>query len=177
MGAERPWRLQGPDPRGPDPAGAWRPCIWPKYGNPLRVVVLGFEVVVVPTHWDGRRNAACLAPEACAGCAARRQRKPQYHVPVWDCKDGVESILILNSAGAAALLSAATARGQLRGLEVVLHRVKHAKSETVEVEVLAAFDPDGALKPPFHVEPMLRRLFNVDVLPTYGEEEGGGYAR
>lgn len=167
------WEVHGPMPREAPDDGFFAPSVWPRYGHPLRVIVLGTEVVAVPVHWAGGRTVPCGAPDPCFYCGGNRKRRPQYNLAAWDRDRGLCVVLVLGSQGAARLLNLASAHGQLRGLEVVIHKLRERNRGGVDVDLVAIHPPDGALRAAFAVEPQLRRLFGVEVLPSYSDKEGG----
>lgn len=173
MGSDA-WEVRGPLPRGGPEDDFFAPARWPRYGHPLRVIILGKEVIAVPTHWRDGRSVACFSPGPCPGCPGNRKRRAQYHVAAWSCEEGICVVLVLGVQAAARLLNLASERGQLRGLEIVLHKIRQRNRAGTEVDVIGAHDPEGKLRQPFPLVPQLCRIFGVEVLPRFNLDKGDG---
>lgn len=172
--ADESWMVKGPTPREDPDGDFFAPARWPRYGHPLRVIILGREVVAVPTHWRDGRSVACLSPAPCPGCGGNKKRRPQYHFAAWSIEEGLCVVLVLGSQAAARLLSIASERHQLRGLELVLHKLRMRNRAGTEIDFIARWGDEQKLRQSFPLEPQLRRLFGVEVLPRFNLDKGDG---
>lgn len=172
MGSDGIYRVVGPHPTMPDEDVPYVPAVWPRYGSPLRVIVLGADVRAVPVHWTDGRTRPCWAPNHCGACNVKKRRYVQYHLACWETEKGREVMLCLTAQAAASLLNLATEHGQLRGLDVVIYRTRGRTHSHVEYEFLAAYGPEHHLRAPFDLEPQLQRLFNVEIVPQASRDKG-----
>lgn len=165
---EHPWKVSGPVPAPTDAVRSTAPAVWLRHGSPAHVIVLGTEVVAVPVHWAGGRNVPCWRPEPCAHCDLRVPRRAQYHIAVWECTRGRDGVLVVGSSGCAALLNVASAESQLRGLEVLMHKLKAGNRAGTTCQLITKHDPAGSLRAAFPLTEQLCRLFGTTRIPEMG---------